>query len=123
MVETALAVPVLLLMVFGVIEFARVWQANQTVLDAAREAARACAVREEFTEDRVRTEVVLPIFNAASLGGAVTVSAEGCDDVAPAPVTVRIEYDHDFRILGLFLTAFRVDPTVALDSEVVMLNE
>lgn len=121
--EFAIMAPVLLLMVFGLIDFVRGWQANQTITDAAREGARACAVHEDFTEQRVIDEVVLPALQTAHLEGAVTITAEGCENEGPAPVTVRIEYDYTLSLLGIFLEVVKDDPTVTLITEVEMLNE
>lgn len=46
MVEFALVVPLLLLLIFGIAEFGRAWNINQTLADAAREGARRAVVRD-----------------------------------------------------------------------------
>jgi hypothetical protein len=44
LVEFALTIPILLILVLGVVEFARAWSAYQVITDAAREAARTAVV-------------------------------------------------------------------------------
>ncbi len=56
LVEFALLVPVLLLLIFGAIEFGRVFHATHVITSAAREGARAAAVHKGNTEiaDKVK---------------------------------------------------------------------
>jgi Flp pilus assembly protein TadG len=44
MVEFALILPLLMLVLFGIVEFGRAWNAKQVLTDAAREGARLAVV-------------------------------------------------------------------------------
>jgi len=46
LVEFALILPVMLLLMVGVLEFARAWNLHQALTDATREAARRAAVQD-----------------------------------------------------------------------------
>ena len=45
LVEFALILPVILLVMVGMLEFARAWNLHQVMTDAAREGARRAAIR------------------------------------------------------------------------------
>ena len=47
LVELALILPVILLLVVGMLEFARAWNLHEALTDATREAARRAAVRDD----------------------------------------------------------------------------
>lgn len=55
LVELALILPVILLMVIGMLEFARAWNLHQVVTDAAREGARRAVLADPVMDrDSVR---------------------------------------------------------------------
>lgn len=56
LVELALVLPVLLILIFGVIEFGRIFHATHVITSAAREGARAAAVGK--TNDTIEDKVV-----------------------------------------------------------------
>ena len=60
LVEFALLVPVLLLLIFGAIEFGRVFHATHVITSAAREGARAAAVHKN------NEEITIKVKDAAS---------------------------------------------------------
>ncbi len=83
-IEFAIIVPLLLMMVFGIVEFGRAYQARLTVTHAAREGVRVLAV----TEDQ-------PAAEAAALAAAtglkqtdVVIIATPCVGGLPAEVVV-----------------------------------
>jgi Flp pilus assembly protein TadG len=87
-VEFALVLPVLLLILFGVLEFGRVWSQVQVFQGAAREGARCAAVRAGelaagLTPCNIRDRVVQAAapYTPAFLPGAPTVTING----SPAP--------------------------------------
>lgn len=55
LVETALVLPIILLLIFGIIEFGRILSTNIIVSNASREGARYSAVG--YTDEQVRTTV------------------------------------------------------------------
>jgi hypothetical protein len=59
LVELALILPVILLLVVGMLEFARAWNLHQALTDATREAARRAAVQDAdwASEDSARAAV------------------------------------------------------------------
>lgn len=56
LVEMALVLPILLLLVFGIVEFGRIYHCHMTLSSAAREGARAGSVgaQAEVVEQRVK---------------------------------------------------------------------
>lgn len=56
LVETALVLPIILLLIFGIVEFGRILSANIIVSNASREGARYSAVG--YTDDEVKTLVI-----------------------------------------------------------------
>ena len=88
-VEFAIILPVLCLILFGVLEFGRVWSQYQLYQGAAREGARCAAVKATDFGD---CEIQASIDNAASpfdpeedatvqiLGGGAGGGADGCAD-------------------------------------------
>lgn len=96
--EIAIALPLLLLMLIGIWEFARAYQIQQVVVNAAREGAR---------------EVVLPSGTVASAttvvqnylaGGSVPcdgcVTITGDDGTTAAPMTVQVQVPYSFNLIG-----------------------
>lgn len=84
-VEFALILPLFLIVVFAVMEFARGYQALNAVTTAAREGARLAAVEEEPTSDATFALVKERATNiAGSMFGtdSIVVGAPTCD-VAP----------------------------------------
>lgn len=96
-VEFALVLPILVLILFGMIEFGGAYHAQLMVTGAAREAAREMAVGGDTaaaTSRAVEAAVGIP---AADLDVAVAPAA--C--AAGTDVTVTVSYDRPF-LTGLF---------------------
>ncbi len=92
MLEFALVLPVLLLLVFGIIEFGRAYNAQITLTHAAREGAREYAV----TQDAVAGETTA-INAATSLDPALmTFTTTAC--VVGDPVSMQIDYPFELLI-------------------------
>ncbi len=91
-VEFALLLPVLLLIVFGIIDFGRALNAQITLTQAAREGARLAAVGLPADVVVARTQAA-----ATTLTG-VTVSVTGCPTGAglDATAVVRASYRFSF---------------------------
>lgn len=121
--EFALVVPILLLMILGLVDFARAWNVYQVLTDAAREGARYCAVDNGYTEQQVIDDIVIPALERGRLNGPVTIAAPGCEDVRPDPVTVQIDYDYTLNWVGIFLELVTGDPTLTLSTQFTMRNE
>lgn len=101
-VEFALVLPVLVLLVFGIIQFSIAYNRVQGLHAAAREGARVAAL-PQTTQDEIVSRVrgaldgVLPDPTVAS----ISVSPEAnqpCDLNQGEPVTVTVSFDHDLEI-------------------------
>jgi TadE-like protein len=89
-VEAALVFPLLLLLMFGIIDFGRMLNAQIKISEAAREGARALSLNES-AGDRV----------TAVLGGMTGYTVDGSDGCASNPppgddATVVVDYDFSF---------------------------
>ena len=92
-VETALVLPILLLIVFGIIDFGRMLNAQISLTEAAREGARAVALQSDH-EQRVATAT-------HGLGGleAVDISVDEDCEGSPDPdddAEVTLTYNFSF---------------------------
>ena len=93
-VEAAIVLPLLVLIVFGIIEFGRGYNANLTITHAAREGARVLALGGTEAE---ATQTVIDA--APELDGAqITVVTSGAPCVAGTPATVTVSYPVAYTI-------------------------
>lgn len=73
LVEFALILPLLMLVLFGIVEFGRAWNAKQVLTDAAREGARLAVVGdptiilESQVTDRVKEKIARGGFDASQV--------------------------------------------------------
>lgn len=97
-VEMALVLPILLLLVFGIIDFGRMLNTQIQLTEAAREGARAAAIQNTTDAAEARVTAVL---------GATPVDVYVSDDPAPclaaAPGSDAIvQVDHTFTFITPF---------------------
>lgn len=97
-VEFALVLPVLLVLVFGIIEFGRAYNLQTTLTAAARQGARVMALKNNETDAKAAA-----ISAAAVLGLTVTeVSTTPC--ATGGTTTVTVTYPMSF-VSGYFGTS------------------
>ena len=102
-VEFALILPILVLILFGVIEFGGVYNAQLMVTSAAREAARTMAVQGTVAD--AETVAVDAAIGIDPTDLDVTVSPGACS--AGTDITVTVDYDRPF-LTGLFGTTIEL---------------
>ncbi|MFP5112714.1 TadE/TadG family type IV pilus assembly protein [Bacillaceae bacterium C204] len=93
LVEFALIVPLLIILLFGIIDFGRIFHVYLTIDHAGREAARAASIGKDDT-----TVINTAVNDAASIGltaGRVGVSPSG-SRASGTNVTITINYPIDF---------------------------
>ena len=94
--ELAIALPVLLLMLVGIFEFARAYQIQQVVVNAAREGARQ-AVLQGVDADSAEIIVKRYLTSGAINNGEVTViDTNNTGD----PTTVHVSVPYTFALIG-----------------------
>lgn len=129
-VEMALMLPVLLLLIFGMVEFARAWSAKQVITDAAREGARLAVVRDDAVD---QTDVIAAIATSLSRGGIPGWAATIQFDQTPFPAgnwrntgtiqQVYVGVDYRFSFFGPLIKAATGSETIRMASLVSMRNE
>ena len=93
LVEFALVLPVLILLLFGIIDFSRILHASLTMDHAGREAARAASIGKTDTEVNATA-----VNNASSISlpaDKVVISPTGTKD-SGSNVTITITYPVNF---------------------------
>ena len=133
LVEFVLIAPLLLLLIFGLVEFARAWNIRHVITDAAREGARTLAVYDPAVDtDSVET-IVESALRAAGLdpaSAAITlVQCEGplCDSPTEEErgmaARVTISYPYELRLIRVFLGWALGDAVLDINTTFVMRNE
>ena len=102
-VEFALLLPVLLMIVFGIVDFGRAYNAQVTLTQAAREGARLTALNQPNVVSRTQSA-------AYPLAG-VSVSVTACPAGSTGDAVVQTNYTFSFvtpvgAIAGLFGSGF-----------------
>jgi Flp pilus assembly protein TadG len=105
LLETAITMPLLLLVAVGIFEFGRAYQTWQVLTNAAREGARIAVLPDPTpgrAEQRVREYMQtgqLPMWNAAAVNvnRASSITVNGAQ--ASASV-VTVDYPFNFMVLG-----------------------
>ena len=129
MVEMALILPVLLLLVVGMMEFARAWNAKQVLTDAAREGARLAVVDDGGTPAEVRAAIEAALDRAGIPGSEADIQFD--EDVSAAGKwrkigemqQVYVAVDYRFGFLGPLIRAATGSETITIRTLVAMRNE
>ena len=123
-IEMALTLPLLLLVVFGIIDFGFMFQRYESVTNAAREGARL-GVLPEYTAAEAQNRA-LDYMRASGLNGTVracggaivrnSMCAVMTTAIVPVAgstpvrtvnqVTVIVEYDHEYSFVGPIMNLF-----------------
>lgn len=98
-VEFALVLPILILLVLGIIEFSRAYNAQISLSAAAREGVRVMAIKNDPAAARSATINASPSLNPALTTGNIVFSPASC--LAGASVTVTARYNFEF-VTGIF---------------------
>jgi Flp pilus assembly protein TadG len=116
-VEFALILPVLALLLFGVLEFGRVWSQYQVFQGAAREGARCAAVQAtEFSDCQIQPSIDAaaapydPETDATVLIGG-NPAAGGCTDATQGE-DVQVSWAQSLEINIPFWNDVTVTPTI-----------
>ena len=99
--EFALAVPMLLLLVIGMVEFARGWMVKQVITNVAREGARL-AVLPTSTQAQVAARVDSLLTDAGINPSNASVTLTVCDGTGCQGQAdeVRVQVPYQFALVG-----------------------
>jgi Flp pilus assembly protein TadG len=99
-VEFALVLPLLLLLVFGIVEFGRTFQVQATLSAAAREGVRVMAVQNDPAAARAAVRSAATSLSPVPSDTQITVTPSSCGSTA-GNATVTIHYRLD-SLTGFF---------------------
>lgn len=123
-VELALILPIILLLVVGAMEFARVWNVYQVVTDAAREGARTAVVASPTrSPDSVRAVVRRALTRASLDSLKAQITLTGVGDPTGTPAKVEVRYPYPLSMLKPFMAWGSAGKTLTLAATCVMRNE
>jgi Flp pilus assembly protein TadG len=124
-VEVAIALPILLALLVGIFEFARAYNIQQVITNAAREGAREGVVDDTNPTTIARNRAIARLSDANISGAIVNATcAAPCD--TGTEFTVSISVDYTFVFIGPVLSLFSsgVDPgTITLTTSSTMRKE
>jgi Flp pilus assembly protein TadG len=124
LVEFALVVPILLLLIVGLAEFSRAWNAKQVLTDTAREALRSSVVANPgYTYQAMLNQIDQNLRRASLNPEHAQVSVEGWKAGSGTPARIRIEYRYELGFFGALANWTTGDRTLVLSSSFVMRNE
>ena len=116
-VEMALVLPILIMIVFGIIEFSRANQIRQTVKQAAYEGARV-GITTDATVAAVTTQVNRVLSSVGITGGTVTVSPNPITNTTSfVTVTVSASATANGWFMKYFTAGQAITAAVTLESE------
>jgi len=115
MVEFAIVAPILLLLVFGIVQFGILFNNYLTLTDAVRAGARQAAVSRTLTDPvgTTKTRITTAATNLKTSDLDITVDPydpkNGTHDwVQGGDVTVTATYPYSISLLGLVVTSGRM---------------
>lgn len=119
LLETAITLPIILLVSVGIFEFGRAYQVQQVLTNAAREGARL-SILEGIGTDQVNTRVM----NYLKEGKVIKCGADGCDPAVTVTIErtlpfegttaskITINYPYQFMVLNGVVQLVRSGSTV-----------
>jgi Flp pilus assembly protein TadG len=95
-VEFGLILPILLILVLGIIEFGHAFQVQGTLSAAAREGARAMALRNDPAEARDAVQEAAGSLSPAVTDAQIAISPAACPVAGGTDVELTITYPMPF---------------------------
>jgi Flp pilus assembly protein TadG len=135
LVEFVIVLPILLVLIFGIIEFANAWRTAQIITNTARETVRASVPFGSGVSQGDASDTVVARLNASGLDGssATVTFPTWCTNSGPGctgkPSEVRIVYPYSFQFFGPVLNLMCRSNcgaqygTINLSSSATMRNE
>lgn len=124
LVEFALVIPVLLLLILGLVEFSRAWNAQQVITDAARESLRRSVVADsDFTYEEMRQVIDDALVRASLDPERADVAVEGWKAGTGTQARIRIDYHHEFGFIAPLIGWASEERSLVLTTSFVMRNE
>jgi Flp pilus assembly protein TadG len=124
LVEFAIVLPLLLLLLLGIVDFARAWNVYEVLTDAAREGARIAVVDQPATTEQDVRDAIVAAGQRAAIGiDPADITITGFHAGRGTQATVRIEYDYELKWVGALLGLVSGDRTVTMITEFAMRNE
>ena len=119
-IEFAILLPILLLILFGIIEFGFALYGKEVITNASREGARYGIVIDSprHSEDQIK-EVVssyLTNFGWDASKAEITVPTGPCEEFSD-PLQVELKYPFSFLVLPSLVTDFSKDITLSSKTE------
>jgi len=121
LVEFALVLPILLLLILGAMDFARMFSTKITLTNAAREGANYLSRHPLEYPDKTNTELVInaEAIDITNIEKIISCSSDPCEAGQTVTVTVKREVD---LIFGGFLQTFGItSDAIELSSTVEMM--
>jgi Flp pilus assembly protein TadG len=101
-VEFGLIVPILLILVLGIVEFGHAFQVQGTLSAAAREGARAMALRNDQAQAKDAVQEAASALSPGITDAQITISPDACPaGTSTTNVTLTIDYPMPF-LTGFF---------------------
>jgi Flp pilus assembly protein TadG len=119
-VEFALVLPILLMIVFGIIEFGLVLYNQEVITNASREGARYGIIigSPRPAAGEIQGVVNNYLTNAGLTAGNATVNVAGAQGASGNDLTVSVLYPYDFLVLPNF--AASLGSTLNLSATTIM---
>lgn len=123
LIEFALVLPLVLLLVVGMLEFARAWNVHQTMTDAIREGARRAVLADAWPVDSAYAPIWRYLAQSGynptyATMGICTPPATSCGSTSPdfkvsgKPITVTLSLPYKVWVLGNRSFTMRTSYTV-----------
>jgi Flp pilus assembly protein TadG len=121
-VEFAIVLPVLLLILFGIIEFGFVLFEKQVITNASREGARAGIVQAapKPSETKIKDVVKAYLKGAGLAEASATINVTGQELAHPNDLTVTVQYPYTFLVLSRLTGG---SPSLTLSATTIMKHE
>jgi Flp pilus assembly protein TadG len=126
LVEFALILPLLMLVLFGIVEFGRAWNAKQVLTDAAREGARLAVVGDPTitqpsqVDDRVKEKIARGGFDTTQ----VTIAYPDGFKTGTGDITsVEVSMPYRFVVLHRLASLVTDNGVITLRTTARMRNE
>lgn len=124
LVEMALVAPILVVVLFGLLEFGYIIYSKEVIANASREGARLGVVlsnppkTQAEIEAQVRSYLEKSGFDPAE---AAVTYPNGLPGASGTPFAVRLDYSYNFKVLPNFIQ--NITGSLGLTAEAVMLME